>query len=114
LDASPSFLDGFSESVIRLGIVATPATQKGDQILGDFARTRRVRLVDFDAPDNNDWLVVNQFTVVEGQHHRRADVVVFVNRLQARIGSLTANWEWFKPWRTRPLCRSTTKAASVG
>ena len=111
-------------------------------IAGDF-----VRLVDFDDAQANDWRVVNQFTVVEGQHHRRPDVVVFVNGLplavielknaadegatiwgayaqlqtykalipsllqysavlvvsdglQARIGSLTANQEWFKVWRT--------------
>jgi type I restriction enzyme, R subunit len=103
--------------------------------------------IDYDDPDNNDWLVVNQFTVVEAGHNRRADVVVFVNGLplgvlelknpgdenatiwdaytqlqtykqqipslfaynetlvvsdglQARVGSLTANKEWFKPWRT--------------
>jgi type I restriction enzyme, R subunit len=107
----------------------------------------RVRLIDYDHPDNNDWLVVNQFTVVEAGHSRRADLVVFVNGLplgllelknpgdenatiwdaytqlqtykqqipslfaynetlvisdglQARVGSLTANKEWFKPWRT--------------
>ena len=107
-----------------------------------------VRLVDFDDAEANDWLVVNQFTVIEGQHNRRPDIVVFVNGLplalielknaadedatiwtrlrsssrptrqqipslfhynellvvsdglQARIGSLTANQEWFKVWRT--------------
>ncbi len=41
----------------------------------------RVRLVDFSYPDNNDWLALNQFTVIEGDHHRRPDVVVFVNGL---------------------------------
>jgi len=107
----------------------------------------QVHLIDYEDPDNNDWLVVNQFTVIEGQHNRRPDVVVFVNGiplcvielknpadedatiwtafnqlqtykqqipslfaynetlivsdgLQARMGSLTANTEWFKPWRT--------------
>jgi len=106
-----------------------------------------VRLIDFDNPRANDWLVVNQFTVIEGQHNRRPDIVVFVNGLplgvlelknaadddatiwtaynqlqtykqqigslfhynevlivsdgtNARIGSLTANQEWFKVWRT--------------
>jgi type I restriction enzyme R subunit len=106
-----------------------------------------VRLVDFGVVKNNDWLAVSQFTVIEGQHHRRPDIVVFVNGLplglielknaadedatiwsayaqvqtykaeipsllhynaalvvsdglQARIGSLTANQEWFKVWRT--------------
>jgi hypothetical protein len=41
----------------------------------------RVRLIDYDDPDNNDWLVVNQFTVIEAGHNRRADVVVFINGL---------------------------------
>jgi type I restriction enzyme R subunit len=39
-----------------------------------------VRLIDFENPDNNDWLVVNQFTV-HGRSHRRPDVVIFVNGL---------------------------------
>ena len=40
-----------------------------------------VRLIDFDDPEANDWLAVNQFTVIEGQHNRRPDVVIFVNGL---------------------------------
>ena len=111
-------------------------------IAGDHAR-----LVDFDEVLANDWLAVNQFTVIEGQHNRRPDIVVFVNGLplglielknaadedatiwsayaqlqtykaeiasllrynaalvvsdglQARMGSVTANQEWFKVWRT--------------
>ncbi|MCS6244745.1 MAG: DEAD/DEAH box helicase family protein [Opitutus sp.] len=105
-----------------------------------------VRLVEFDDAQANDWLAVNQFTVIEGQHNRRPDIVVFVNGLplglielknavdedatiwsayaqlqtykaeiasllhynaalvvsdgvQARMGSVTANQEWFKVWR---------------
>ncbi len=122
-------------------------------IAGDHAR-----LVDFDNPKNNDWLVVNQFTVIEGQHNRRPDIVVFINGLplavielknaadedatiwsayaqlqtykaeipsllhynavlvvsdglQARIGSLTANQEWFKVWRTIDGERDAPKTA---
>jgi type I restriction enzyme R subunit len=110
-------------------------------------RGAQARLLDSDNPDNNEWLAVNQFTVVESKHHRRPDVVIFVNGLplgvielknaadedatitsafqqlqtyqaeipsllsynealvisdgvQARIGSVGAGWEWFKPWRT--------------
>jgi len=106
----------------------------------------RVWLVDFAAPQANDWLVVNQFTVEEMQN-RRPDVVVFVNGLplavielknpkdahatiqgaynqlqtykkdipglfpynavlvvsdgtEARVGTLTAGWEWFMSWKT--------------
>ena len=106
-----------------------------------------VRLLDFEDVKRNDWLAVNQFTVTEGQHNRRPDIVVFLNGLplglielknasdedatiwsayaqlqtykaeiapllhynaalvvsdglQARMGSVTANQEWFKVWRT--------------
>ncbi|MBI5206152.1 MAG: type I restriction endonuclease subunit R [Nitrospirae bacterium] len=112
------------------------------RIVGD-----SVRIIDFDNSDNNDWLVVNQFTVIEGQSNRRPDVVVSLNGLplgvielknpadenatvndafnqfktykneitslfpyneilvasdgiEARAGTLTADWEWFLPWRT--------------
>ena len=41
----------------------------------------QVRLIDFDDPDANDWLAVNQFTVIENKVNRRADVVIFVNGL---------------------------------
>ncbi|MCU0662786.1 MAG: type I restriction endonuclease subunit R [Myxococcota bacterium] len=44
-----------------------------------------VRVLDFDAPDNNDWLVVNQFTVIEGGRKRRPDIVVFVNGLPLAV-----------------------------
>ena len=38
-------------------------------------------LVDFEHPERNDWLAVNQFTVLEAGTHRRPDVVVFCNGL---------------------------------
>ena len=42
----------------------------------------QARVIDFDDPDNNDWLAVNQFTVVGPQgHNRRADIVIFINGL---------------------------------
>ena len=40
-----------------------------------------VRVVDFDNPENNDWVAVNQFTVREGQHVRRPDILLFLNGL---------------------------------
>jgi type I restriction enzyme R subunit len=45
----------------------------------------QVRVIDFETPENNDWLAVNQFTVAEGQHTRRPDVVVFVNGLPLAV-----------------------------
>ena len=46
-------------------------------------RGRSVRLIDFDQPDRNDWLAVNQFTVVRANQpgHRRLDIVLFINGL---------------------------------
>jgi type I restriction enzyme, R subunit len=114
----------------------------------DGSRTStQVWFVDFEDPARNDWLVVNQFTVIEGQSNRRPDIVVFLNGLpvavfelknpvsgsatldsaysqlqtymadiptlfayngllaisdgmEARAGTLTSPWEWFKPWKT--------------
>ena len=59
--------------------VAVEYQAKG-RIKGDM-----VRLMDFDNPENNDWLAVNQFTVIEGQNNRRADIVVFVNGLPLAV-----------------------------
>ncbi|MBK1724148.1 type I restriction endonuclease subunit R [Thiocystis violacea] len=42
-------------------------------------------LIDFENPENNDWLAVNQFTVIEHQSNRRPDVVVFVNGLPLAV-----------------------------
>ena len=114
---------------------------------GGAIRGAQVQVLDFEQPSNNDWLAVNQFTVVEGNHERRPDIVLFLNGLplavielknpadedatvrsawqqlrtyqaelpslfafnavlavsdgvEARLGTLTAGWEWFKPWRT--------------
>ena len=44
-------------------------------------RGDQAQVVDFDDPDNNDWLAVNQFTISENQNTRRPDVVLFVNGL---------------------------------
>jgi type I restriction enzyme R subunit len=52
-----------------------------------------VRVIDFDAPEHNDWCVVNQLTVSEGAsgarsaggHFRRPDIVVFLNGLPIAI-----------------------------
>ena len=44
-------------------------------------RGAQAQVIDFDSPANNDWLAVNQFTVVENKRERRADIVLFVNGL---------------------------------
>jgi len=45
----------------------------------------QARVIDFDDPANNDWLAVNQFTVVENKHTRRPDIVLFVNGLPLAV-----------------------------
>ena len=48
-------------------------------------RGAQARVIDFGDPANNDWLTVNQFTVVENKHERRPDIVLFVNGLPLGI-----------------------------
>ncbi len=50
----------------------------------------KVVLVDFEHPENNDWLAVRQFTVINGRNTRRPDVVVFVNGLPLAVIELKA------------------------
>ena len=45
----------------------------------------KVWLIDRDDPDANDFLVVNQFTVIEDKRNRRPDVVLFVNGLPLAV-----------------------------
>lgn len=47
-------------------------------------RGELIDVVDFDDPANNDWLAVNQFTVL-GETERRPDVVLFVNGLPLAV-----------------------------
>lgn len=127
--------------MLRDGVEVEIAGKKGEVL------HPRLRLVDFDDPDENDWLAVNQFTVVEGRNKRRPDILLFVNGLPlvvfelknlanetatlqdayqqiqtykqqipslfvfnelvvlsdgfaARVGTFTAPWERYAPWRT--------------
>ena len=48
----------------------------------------QVRVLDFDSPENNDWLAVNQFTVVENRQQRRPDIILFVNGLPLAVMEL--------------------------
>jgi type I restriction enzyme R subunit len=70
-------------------------------------RGAQARVIDFDDPSANDWLAVNQFTVVENKHTRRPDVVLFVNGLPLAVLELknAANedatiWSAFRQFQT--------------
>lgn len=44
-------------------------------------RGEKIYIVDFANPENNEFLVVNQFTVVEGNQNKRPDIILFINGL---------------------------------
>lgn len=44
-------------------------------------RGEKIYIVDFENPENNEFLAVNQFTVVEGNQNKRPDIILFVNGL---------------------------------
>jgi type I restriction enzyme, R subunit len=48
-------------------------------------RGAQARVIDFDRPEANDWLAVNQFSAAENKHARRPDVVLFVNGLPLAV-----------------------------
>jgi type I restriction enzyme R subunit len=50
--------------------------------------TPRLRLADFDDPDENDWVAANQFTIIEGHFNRRPDIIVFLNGLPLGVVEL--------------------------
>lgn len=50
--------------------------RKDGSIAGD-----KAWLFDFENPENNEFLAVNQFTVVENEINRRPDIVIFINGL---------------------------------
>ena len=71
---SPELLAS-NEAFHRLLTEGVPVSRQQD---GD-ERGERVWLIDFARPENNEFLVVNQFTVVEHQQKKRLDLVLFVN-----------------------------------
>jgi len=50
--------------------------RKKDRLVGDY-----VKLIDFDKPEKNEFLAINQFTIIEEKYNRRPDVLLFVNGL---------------------------------
>ena len=64
-------------------------------------RGDKVRLIDFGDPSANDWLAVDQFTVIEHGNNRRPDVVVFVNGLLSPSSFLIGRTRGVRPVRRR-------------
>lgn len=72
--ASPELLAN-NEAFHRLLTEGIPVSKQVD---GN-ERGDRVWLIDFKNPYNNDFVVANQFTVVENNQNKRPDVILFVN-----------------------------------
>ncbi|MBQ9187520.1 MAG: type I restriction endonuclease subunit R [Prevotella sp.] len=81
--ASPDVLAN-NEEFHRLLTEGVPVSTYQDGM----ERGQRVWLVDFDDPWNNEFTVVNQFTIIENGHNRRPDVLLFVNGLPLVIMEL--------------------------
>lgn len=73
--ASPDLLTN-NETFHRLLTEGIPVTKRDGQDRGD-----RVFLIDFENPLNNEFLVVNQFTIVENGINKRPDIILFVNEI---------------------------------
>ncbi len=54
-------------------------------------RYDKAMLFDLVNLNNNDWLAVNQFTVIEGKNEKRPDVIVFVNGLPLAVIELKSS-----------------------
>ena len=74
--ASPDTLAN-NEAFHRLLTEGVPVSTYQDGM----ERGERVWLVDFEDPWNNEFTVINQFTIIENGHNRRPDVLLFVNGL---------------------------------
>jgi type I restriction enzyme R subunit len=72
--ASPEQLAN-NEAFHRLLTEGIPVTKRVD---GN-DRGDRVWLIDFKNPLNNEFLVVNQFTIIENGNNKRPDIILFVN-----------------------------------
>lgn len=57
--------------------------RRGDRVVDD-----KAVLVDYERPERNDWLIVNQFTIVENGNNRRPDLLVFLNGLPVAVFEL--------------------------
>lgn len=126
--------------MLTQGVKVKIRNEKGE------ARGEIVKVIDFENPLNNEFLVVNQLTIQEPERIRRPDVVVFINGVpvaifelknprieeatiqtayqqlqdykkdipeifrynqilaisdltEAKYGTISSPWEWFKMWR---------------
>ena len=56
-----------------------------EQDRGDGRKSHTVRFLDFDNPDNNEWIVTRQYRVLGSKKHVIPDIAIFVNGLPLAI-----------------------------
>lgn len=77
LEKSPNLLENnltFHENLIN-GIEIEDYDDEGQSVV------EIVKIIDFEHPQNNDFLAVNQLTIVNGDYTKRPDIVLFINGL---------------------------------
>ncbi len=47
----------------------------------DGIRGEKIYIVDFNNAENNEFLAINQFTIIEGSQNKRPDIILFINGL---------------------------------
>ncbi|OQB07412.1 MAG: Type-1 restriction enzyme R protein [Parcubacteria group bacterium ADurb.Bin216] len=82
--SSPSFLTANQSfhKMVSEG-VDVEYKRKDGTVAGD-----KVYLFDYNNLNNNDWLAVNQFTIIENNHNRRPDIIIYINGLPIAVFEL--------------------------
>lgn len=113
--------EGIDEAIRKLQLfdVANPVlqNQKCHQYLTegvdvqyqtkDGTKSTNVKVIDFENHANNEFFVVNQFTIIENKNNRRPDLIVFINGLPIAVIELknisdpnTNIWDAFNQLQT--------------
>jgi type I restriction enzyme R subunit len=103
----------------QLLVDGVPVEYRG---IDGLVRTVNIRLIDFDGPGNNDWLAVNQVTVVQHKN-RRPDVLIYVNGIPLALlelknpanehATLRTAWNQLQTYRTDIPAVFTSNAVAV-
>ena len=75
LGSNPVAINRVTYDLVKNGVLSSFRDDKGDLV------RQRLRLVDFDQPDNNDFLCVRELWIKGDLYRRRADIIGFVNGL---------------------------------
>src|SRR5579859_6875319 len=86
---SPAHANREVYALLKDGVKVTLRTEDGDT--GDVETTATVRVIDWAAPENNDFFLASQLWISGEMYRRRADLVGFVNGLPLVFVELKAS-----------------------